>query len=416
MRLIYFVQYFLPEKASGMQLVEDLLEGFAAQGWYVDLYTPTPTRGVTKEQRKAYAKMRIEKRCGGKVTIHRMHLYAEGRNFIARALRYLIFSIECFWKAITVPADFIFTGSGPPTQGVVAGLAKKISGKKFIYNLQDIFPDSLVTAGICSEKSPLMKVGRWMERFTYRHADVIITISDDMKENVLRNGVPPEKVAVVRNWIDTDRIKAIAREDNKLFDELNLSRKQFYVVYAGNLGKVQGIEVIIEAGRLLRDHTNIHFLIFGNGSEEETIKKLSADLLSLSIFDLQPIERVSEVYGMGDVAIIPCKPGTGGSGMPSKTWTIMACGAAIIGSFDLNCEFTRTIEAAQCGLCAEAGNARALADAILQMYNAPKQKEVFRNRARQYAETQVSKKNAVSKYIAYIEETVSANASTDRVK
>ena len=94
----------------------------------------------------------------------------------------------------------------------------------------------------------------------------------------------------------------------------------------------------------------------------------------------------------------------------------MACGAAIIGSFDLNCEFTRTIEAAQCGLCAEAGNARALADAILQMYNAPKQKEVFRNRARQYAETQVSKKNAVSKYIAYIEETVSANASTDRIK
>lgn len=101
MRLIYFVQYFLPEKASGMQLVEDLLEGFAAQGWYVDLYTPTPTRGVTKEQRKAYAKMRIEKRCGGKVTIHRMHLYAEGRNFIARGA-----SLSHFQHRVFLEGDY----------------------------------------------------------------------------------------------------------------------------------------------------------------------------------------------------------------------------------------------------------------------------------------------------------------------
>lgn len=403
MRLIYFVQYFLPEKASGMQLVEDLLEGFAAQGWYVDLYTPTPTRGVTKEQRKAYAKMRIEKRCGGKVTIHRMHLYAEGRNFIARALRYLIFSIECFWKAITVPADFIFTGSGPPTQGVVVGLAKKISGKKFIYNLQDIFPDSLVTAGICSEKSPLMKVGSWMECFTYRHADVIITISDNMKENVLRKGVPPEKVAVVRNWIDTDKVKPVAREDNRLFDELNLPREQFYVVYAGNLGKVQGVEVIIEAARLLKDHLDIQFVIFGNGSEEESVKKLGADLSNLSIFDLQSIERVSEVYSMGDVAIIPCKPGTGGSGMPSKTWTIMATGTPIIASFDLGGEMEQMMREADCGFCVEAGNAEKLSDAILELYDDFERKVKMGLDARNYVEEYACKEICVRQYIEDIE-------------
>ncbi len=403
MRLIYFVQYFLPEKASGLQLVEDLLEGLAAHGWDVDLYTPTPTRGVTKEQRKAYAKMRIVKRCDGKVTIHRMHLYAEGRNFIARALRYLIFSIECFWKAITVPADFIFTGSGPPTQGVVAGLAKKISGKKFIYNLQDIFPDSLVTAGICSEKSLLMKVGRWMERFTYRHADVIITISDDMKENVLRKGVPPEKVAVVRNWIDIDKVKPVAREDNRLFDELNLPREQFYVVYAGNLGKVQGVEVIIEAARLLKDHTDLHFLIFGNGSEEGTIRKLGTDLPNISIFDLQPVERVSEVYSMGDVAIIPCKPGTGGSGMPSKTWTIMATGTPIIASFDLSGEMEQTMREADCGFCVEAGNAKDLSKLVIRLYQDHRLKRKLGRNARWYSEMNASKTRAVNMYLSIIE-------------
>ena len=74
MRMIYLVQYFPPEKASGLQLVEDLLEGFADYGWKIDVFTPTPTRGVTKEQRRKYSQNRIEKRYDGKLTIHRMHL------------------------------------------------------------------------------------------------------------------------------------------------------------------------------------------------------------------------------------------------------------------------------------------------------------------------------------------------------
>ena len=152
MKLVYLVQYFSPEKASGLQLVEDLLEGFFCSWLKTDVFTPTPTRGVTDEQRKEYARKRVEIKYDGRLTIHRMHLYREGKGFVGRAIRYLLFSIECFWKAATVPADFIFTGSGPPTQGVVVGLAKKVSGKKVIYNLQDIFPDSLVTSGICGGK------------------------------------------------------------------------------------------------------------------------------------------------------------------------------------------------------------------------------------------------------------------------
>lgn len=407
MRLTYLVQYFPPEQASGLQLVEDLLEGFAKHGWDVNLYTPTPTRGVTTEQRKEYSKKRTAKKYDGKLTIHRMHLYREGTGFVPRALRYVLFSIECFWKAATVPADFIFTGSGPPTQGIVVGLAKKFSRKKkVIYNLQDIFPDSLVTSGICGEDSKLMRIGRKMENFTYRNADVIITITDDMKANVVAKGVDPAKVKVVRNWIDVDRIQPVNREDNKLFDELGLAREKFYVVYAGNLGKVQGVEVILETAELLKDHDNIQFVIFGNGSEEENIKSKATDLRNLSIFPLQPMDRVSEVYSLGDVSIIPCKPGTGGSGMPSKTWTIMATGTAIIASFDLGGEMERTIQESECGYCVQAGDARVLADAIIELKNKPEIVKAMGRNARRYAEEKVSKEQAVQKYIEIIEDTL----------
>ena len=405
MKLIYFVQYFTPEKASGLQLVEDLLEGFSQRGWKTDVFTPTPTRGVTNEQRKEYAYKRVEVKYDGKLTVHRMHLYSEGKGFICRAIRYMLFSIECFWKAATVPADFIFTGSGPPTQGIVCGLAKKIFGKKLIYNLQDIFPDSLVLSGICEEHSLLMKMGRAMEKYTYRNADHIITITDDMKANVIRKGVPEEKVSVVRNWIDTDKVKPVSRIDNRLFDEMEFARDKFYVVYAGNLGKLQNIGVILRAASLLKDKTNIRFVIFGNGCEEDNLKKkiIESSLENVSIYPLQPVERASEVYGMADVCVITCTPGTGGSGMPSKMWTIMATGVPIIASFDTESEMERTVAEAKCGFCTKAGDAKALSERIVQLYQNGQLKEKLGQNARKYVETSASKPKAVAKYLEIID-------------
>ena len=405
MKLVYLVQYFSPEKASGLQLVEDLLEGFSAHGWKTDVFTPTPTRGVTDEQRKEYARKRVEIKYDGRLTIHRMHLYREGKGFVGRAIRYLLFSIECFWKAATVPADFIFTGSGPPTQGVVVGLAKKVSGKKVIYNLQDIFPDSLVTSGICGENSFLMKIGHAMENFTYRNADHIITITDDMKANIMKKGVPEDKISVVRNWIDTDKVKHISREDNLLFDELKLPRDGFYVVYAGNLGKVQGVDVILKTAFLMKNYKDIKFVILGNGSEEDSLKKIVRDkhLDNVLMFPLQPIERVSEVYSMADISIISCTPGTGGSGMPSKTWTIMAAGVPIIASFDMPSEMERTIEEAECGFCTRVGDENELGEKIVRVYRDSQLKECLGRNARKYAEENVSKTEAVAKYLKSIE-------------
>lgn len=405
MKLIYFVQYYTPEKASGLSLVEDLLDGFSQHGWKTDVFTPTPTRGVTNEQRKEYARKRVEVKYGGRLTIHRMHLYREGKGFVGRAIRYVLFSIECFWKAATVPADFIFTGSGPPTQGIAVGLAKKVSGKKVIYNLQDIFPDSLVTSGICREDSFLMKIGRAMENFTYRNADHIITITEDMKANIIGKGVPAEKVSVVRNWIDTDKIQHISRTDNKLFDELKLSRDKFYVVYAGNLGKVQGVDVMLKTASLMKNNKDIQFVIFGNGSEEDNLKKLTIEnqLKNVSMYPLQPFERVSEVYSIADVCLIPCAPGTGRSGMPSKTWTIMAAGIPIIASFDRGGEMAQIIEEAECGFCIRAGDETKLRETIMRVYEDRQLKERLGQKAQEYAEENVSKSEAVAKYMKSIE-------------
>ena len=408
MHLLYFVQYFPPEKASGLPIVTDMIEGFAEHGWDVDVYIPTPTRGVTDEVRKEYAKKRKEVLCNGKLIIHRMHLYREGTRMLQRTIRYSIFSLQCLIRGLFLPADAIFTGGGPPTQGIIGGLIHRWTKKKFIFNPQDLFPDSLVIAGQATEESRVVKLGRKMERFAYKNADVIITITEDMAKNIKSKTEDKEKVHVVRNWIDTQKTVPVEKEKNTLFDEFGLERNKFYVVYAGNIGMVQGIETIVGAAEKLQNDENIQFIIFGNGSEEENIKRMVADkgLKNLRIFPLQPLEQVSEVYSLGDVSIIPCKPGTGSAGMPSKTWTIMATGTAILGSFDTGGELDKTLREADCGYCVEAGNAEILAEAIKELAVAPEKVKRLGANARKYAEEKVSKEKAVAQYIKIIEDTV----------
>lgn len=408
MKLIYFVQYFPPEKASGLPLVMDLLEGFALRGWDVDVYTPTPTRGVTKDQRKEYKHRRKEVLFDGRVTVHRMPLYREGEGFLQRTIRYSIFSFQCLMKGLFVRADAVFTGGGPPTQGIVAGLIHKLTSKKVIFNPQDLFPDSLIYSGAAQESSAIVKMWRVFERFSYNNTDLLITISSDMKKTILERCTTPREVHVIRNWIDTEKVVPVKREHNTLFDEFELPREKFYVTYAGNLGKLQGIDTFVKAAELLQDQNDIQFVIFGNGSEEKNICALIEEkgLKNLHLFPLQPADRISEVYSLGDVSTVLCKSGTGKVGMPSKTWTIMGAGTGIIASFDLGGEMEQILNDAKCGLCVEAENANALSDAIVKCYSTRNATCEWGRNARKYAEKELSKRKAVGQYIDEIEKIV----------
>ena len=163
-----------------------------------------------------------------------------------------------------------------------------------------------------------------------------------------------------------------------------------------------------DAAEKLKGKDGIQFIIFGNGSEEANIRRRIAEkrLTNIQLFPLQPLDRISEVYSLGDVSIIPCKPGTGGSGMPSKTWTIMATGTAIIASFDLGGEMEQTINEADCGICVPAGNAEKLAEAIDELFRDRERTITLGDNARKFAVEKVSKEQAVAQYIELIEKVV----------
>lgn len=409
MRILRLPAYFYPEQMASTHLQNDRLEGFAAAGHTFVVYTPVPTRGIDSETIERYKSIKYEELYDGKVQIHRFSLMQEGRNPIIRALRYVLSCVIQYLKALKAEdIDVIYASSTPPIQGLMCrSIQKKLSKKQgrrvpIVYNLQDIFPDSLLTTGLTKKDSLIWKVGRVIEDKTYEASDKIIVISESFKTNIMEKGVPEEKIEVISNWIDTEDISPVKREENTVVQEFGIDPQKFIVVYAGNFGAAQGANVVIDAAEILKENDNIQFVIFGGGSEFESVKNQVAEkqLSNVIINPLLPQERVAEVYSLGDVALITCKKGVGESGMPSKTWSIMACNTPIIASFDTDSELAEILTKANAGFCVEPEDKQALANAIVE--SASHKNEKYTN-GREFVTENASKKMCVGKYIEVCE-------------
>ncbi len=407
MKILEIPGYFYPEQMSSTQMDDDRYRAFAKAGIEIEMYAATPTRNVTVDVRREYKKKRLEKMYDGQMTVHRYSLYREGKNPLLRAFRYLLQCIKQFNIALFAKdarkCDLIFTGSTPPIKGAMVALVKKFRKIKFVYNLHDIFPDSLVGSGLAKQGGFLWKIGRVIENFTYCNADKIIVISEDFKWNIMEKGVQEDKIVVVYNWVDTEKIKPVVKEENPLYDEFGISKDKFNVVYAGNLGNAQNVMLLVEAAKKLKDDDSVQIIIFGTGGIEQELKNavIENDLKNVKLLPLQPMERVPYVYGVGDVCVVACKEGLGGSAMPSKTWTIMSCGKTVLANFDEG-ELKHIIEDNNCGVFTKAGDVDAFVDAIKELKKQESKCEELGKNGRAFVLKNLNKDICTQKYVEVI--------------
>ena len=406
MNLLFLDAYFEPETIAYTHLEKDLLEGLVRENSRIQIICPTPTRGISEKIRREYKGRKHETLYSGRVKVRRFWAPQEGKNPIIRAFRYFWCNLRTYQVALKATnIDMVFSNSTPPTQGMLSAMtAKKLSRKYkkkvlFIYNLQDIFPDSLVNTGMTSEGSLLWKIGRKIENYTYKNADKIIVISEGFKRNIMKKGVKADKIEVISNWIDLDSVHPVNRNENKLIEEFSINPDKFLVVYAGNFGAAQGADIVLKAAEKLKDVSDIQFVIFGGGAYFEDAKREARELDNVFIHELMPPDRISEVYSLGNVALITCKPGTGNAGMPSKTWSIMACNTPIIASFDTDSDLTDVIRNYGAGECIEPGAVDDLAKEIRKYYLEWKNGEQKFLNLRECVRLNASKEICVERYI-----------------
>lgn len=406
MKILFLDAYFNPELIAFTHLENDLIKEIVDAGHEIDILCPIPVRGVKKEVRELYKKKRYEEIYDGRVRIHRFWAPNEANNKLIRAIRYFWCNIREYQLGSKFKdIDLIFSNSTPPTQGLIAGFIGKKNKIPFLYSLQDIFPDSLITTGITKKNTLLWKIGVKIEKKTYALSKHIVVISNSCYKNLISKGIEKDKISLIPNWVDTDSIKEVKKGENDLFQEYKIDSSKYLVVYAGNFGAAQGAEVILETAKILQDYKDIQFVVFGGGSNFDNAVQYVKEnnLCNLIINPLLPQERVSEVYSLGDVVLVTCKAGVGKSGMPSKVWNIMACNKPIIASFDLESELADILAESSCGICVSPENAEKLAIAILEQKNKGSDVSVD---GRSYIEANVSRKICTSKYIEKMEEIV----------
>ena len=396
MKILIPFSYFHPEQFAGLFVIDDMTEAAAHQGIESLITVPTPTRNVPADAKWE----RDETLREGKVKVHRFSMYGEGKNPVLRAFRYLLCEIVQLHYMLWKDYDVAFIDSTPPIQGLKLPIVRLFRKKPVVYNAQDLFPETLSGTGLASKGGILWKIGMWVSNVTFRNSDRIIAISNDIKCGIVARGVPAEKVEVVYNWVDEKAVHPVAKEDNPLFEEFGLSREMFTVVYAGNLGNAQDVSIVLEAACMLPD---VQFAVFGTGGLEEEIRKriVAEKLVNVHLNPLQPVERVSYVYSLGDACVVSCKAGLGGSAMPSKSWSIMSCGRPVVASFDEG-ELKEIVETNRCGVFSHAGKVQEFVDAIKALQENPERCKEMGGNARQFILNNLTKEVGTKKYVEII--------------
>ena len=393
---------YKPELSGGTHLAVDLVEDLIKSGHEVEVVTPIKSKYVSMVNTE-------EDEC----KVHRVVSKYNKMNVISRVLRYFDISRKMYKTAKKIKdADVIMTHSMPPLLGPLGAKLAKRKKLPVVYWEQDIVSQSLLSTEIFGQNNiktkVMFRVAETLEKNTERKSDKIITISKRFCDMHTNRGVSNDKLEIVYNWVDTNQVYPVDRAENILFDEFSIPRDKFIVTYCGNLGVPQNVEVLIDCAEKMQDNKDILFVIFGGGSREKYIKKYieSKGLDNLLFFPLQPLERSHYVYSVGDIGVVIGKKGTSNNGFPSKTWSIMSAGQAIISCFDLESELSNFIEASNGGVAVAPDSSEDLKKAILDMYQNKKETKKMGENAREYIINNFSRQKSTKAIIDVLESVV----------
>lgn len=296
---------------------------------------------------------------------------ADKGNFIARYLTELKYINVCK-NYITSDYDAVFIQSTTVAGFAVRAIRKKLPKAVVTFNVQDIFPYNLSFSGGLKRSSPVFKILAAEQRYGYKHADHVVTISEDMKDTLVADGVDADTVEVIYNWSYQDE----PYENVDLAPVSHMFKSEYFnVVYAGNIGVMQNVDILIEAAKLMKEDQSVWFHIIGNGVYKEKLEARAKEygITNISFWPMQPPELAPAIYSAADINVIPLVKDVYRTALPSKTATCLACGKPIIFAIGKDSKFgQKAMREAGCPVV-EADKADELVAAIYKVKSGEKE-------------------------------------------
>ncbi|MCP4791758.1 MAG: glycosyltransferase family 4 protein, partial [Actinomycetia bacterium] len=404
-----------PDSAPTGVVVSAIVDGLTGAGHDVHVVTSLPW----------YREHRVEDRWRGRLvrrghhgtaTVTRLHPFPTDKgNLVARALGFIGLTglATVAGLAARGPFDGVIDVSPPLTFGAAGWLLALRHRCPLVFNFHDVFPDVAVEVGAIGSPRGIAFF-RWLERATYRRADAVTVLSDDLAANVSRKvnvadgtGRRPV-VRVVPNFVDTDSIRPADRM-TRYRVEHGLGDRTV-VMYAGNLGHSQSLDLVVAAADRHRDRHDLVYVVNGGGVRADDLRAAAAQRKNLVVVDYQPADRVPEVLASADLHLVPLRAGLGESSVPSKTYSVLAAGRPLIASIDEDSEVARVVVEAGAGLAVPPDDVEALVEAVEVLVADPERRIRMGEAGRRWAEAWRSPDQVAVTYAELVAELGGAGA------
>jgi len=260
--------------------------------------------------------------------------------------------------------------------------------------------------GVIRKGGLLYRTIDFINRLSFKYASATVVLSEAMKKRVIDK--LPEMdgtVRVIHNWVDADRVYPVAKVNNRLVKELGLQDKKV-VMYSGNLGRYQPLEVMIGAARKLRDRDDIVFVFAGDGGKRQKLQDMTAsqNLDNVMFTPFQPLDRLAESLSMADVSLIGIYPENEGVIMPSKLYGLLAVGRPIICVSDPKSEVVEILNQARAGVHSSIDNPKELAQKIVAILDDPEKAKDMGENGRRYFLEHFERKTVTGEWKELLEE------------
>lgn len=378
MKILLITQLFPPEMGAQSNRMYPIVRHFVRAGHQVTVATGMPNYpdGVVFPEYRGKRWLREE--IDGFV-VQRTAYYTVPRNKskVSQLLSYMSFLRAVLSSCLrSGPADVVFVTS-PPIFPVLPALvvAKKWSAR-LVFDIRDLWPDELVAVGAATDKSPIVQAIRAIERLAYRRADLITCTTPAFSRTVASRGASPDKIILAPNGADLDVFYPRTTK-HPVVEELSLGDR-FVVMYSGLLGMKHGLEALIDAADQLRAHTDIVFVIVGNGIRRaalaEDIQRRS--LSNVILAGERKLTDLPHLLSRSDVCVTTLLPDAYlDKIIPAKIFEYMACERPVVAA--VSGEASRILSESGAGIVVEPGNGKALSAAILELYaDAPRRQQM----------------------------------------
>jgi glycosyltransferase involved in cell wall biosynthesis len=405
MRVLILSQYYFPE---GVPKPHELAEALKANGHEVSVITGFPHYPGGK-LKSGYKLGLIKRENINDVPIVRMfEIPYHSTNPLLRIANYFSFMVSAPFGAFFTPqCDVIYVWHPPLTIGIAAWLVAKIKGVPFVYDVQDIWGHFVVLSGMVREGSFSVKLIRKLEKFVCRRANSLIVQTEAGRSYFTDKGIESEKIAILPNWIDEKMFTESSEMERQALREKMGWKDKFIILFAGNLGIVQGLDSVVEAARHI-PNGSAKIVFIGEGTDKPRLEKLAKELNvgeRIQFVDRQPMEKMPGFMSAADALLVNLKKSDLSKFViPSKTVAYLASGKPILmatggASADL-------IKEAKAGISVEPENAVELAKAIEEMRKMPfPEREKLGLNGKEFLQKNLSKVEILARYEQLLSET-----------